>query len=88
VFADSTEKSINKQWVSLLQELSINRFSRDVIFTNNSIEILKSQEFVFFPKLYGDKEILSLIKFRYECNNIKQFNNNFYMVLKQKPISD
>ena len=72
----------------MLSELSINRFARDVIFTNNAIELLKSKDFVFFPGSEKTSKIISLLKLRYEFNNIKQFNNNFYMVLKQKPISD
>lgn len=69
----------------LLNELSINRFSRDFIFTSNSVDLLKSKNFDFFP---SSNNTINLLKLRYTHNTVKPFNNNFYLVLKQKPISD
>lgn len=59
----------------------INKSSRDIFFPTNSLTLIKSINTITF--ISDD-----LLKFRYNYNTLKPFNNNFYIVLKQKPISD
>ena len=66
---------------SFTSDITVNRFSRDIFFSSNSLNLIKSINSINFT---ND----SLLTFRYNYNNIKPFNNNFYIVLKQKPISD
>ena len=69
----------------MFSEFSVNRFSRDIIFSSNSVDLLKSRNYDFFPDQLNN---LNLIKLRYDFNTLKPFNNNLYLVLKQKPLSD
>ncbi len=73
----------NFGWI-FFNELSLNRFARDLIFTHNPLKLIKCDNFLLFNN-NGTNGVLKLV---YQLNTIKPQNNNFYIVLKQKPISD
>lgn len=62
-------------------DLSINRYNRDIFLNLKSIDLIKSIDNSYFNNN-------SLLKVRFSTNNYKSFNNNYYYVLKQKTISD